>query len=1233
MSAPTKDEITSLFDAHAQGVSVSAEKARNFDDARTWVDPNGYRLSDRVWNGREANRAQINQILREGVANRQDSLTTAKQLEQFLNPDFAVTRDASGKIVKAESKGLMKSVRGRGGTGSHAARRLAVTEVSRAHAQEVGRVARETPFAIGQRWNLSPQHPRTDHCDDQATTNVGLGPGVYPVDRFPRMPDHPWCMCYTTVETESDDAKIIAALRQEFGLDDGPGLESLDRPMSSELPDVDVTEESLQERLDEARFLYATDEIDKAEFDRIRQEVFDARSAFRSRPRPATEALDGKDIKGTRAFQAEDDARELAHRVTDDARRAVDYYIDRGFTSVNRALRGAREMTPDVQRIVDLIDGVFDQTVGTNFGYDANVYRGVKFKTGEIPPWLRDPKVGDVLVDPAYLSTSSDRGVAREFIRHIGNDETAFELEIVVPRGDPAVYLHGFVDTREREILLPRNTRLVVRSVEQDGKVTRIAAEVVSEPVSAANEASINKRYTELKKRLDTGEIKRDEYLKELKALKDEAALKKGGKVVPKPAPSTLKSVVPKDKEGFEEMIETGFINRTLRDFKEVDRLAKAVKADEMSIDEAYKALLDSSDAFAARQKTLGDFLNRTPDPTRVLTTEEAIEMQQISKELFLQTASKAQKETLRIYGLAIDANKVNFTDINAFLRTGKTSRFGEEALTKVVADLDDVVKQLELKESIVVNRALVFPRGGVPSELLGGEAGSVFVEQGYMSTTIGQGPLDYFLGTTGPSSTAIEDLTQYKLTINVPAGTNYAVPDAVGIGGVGGNAGAEFTLPRGGRLRITRREIREFPNGQGHYVEVFADFEQTGLKAVKRIEPLPDPLPLPKPTPPVIEKPPMPDPGLSISKQYEIIKDQQAKGLITRQEYLERLDTLKQRKALGKAAPKPAPTPTPEPTPVPVKPTSVDPFVDKVRARIAQGIKTEADAREVGALVREEVQAQLKKISEDPKTLKRLKEIEDELEGRKPRLFELQSKRAEGIYGRGPRLSPAENFELDQIYKVNVTLMDERVALKSKLRADSSQIVRDTLSRIRSMGGTSSGVKFHPVGAADKAALNAVKDALDYIPTDWADSIAATFDKTGQKYGVSLVKRGQYSDQYKHISISGTNKAKRLQTAIHELGHAVEYNRPGITSMERQFFERRTRGEVTKALGAGYRADEVTKKDKFLHPYMGKEYTRVFEILTMGIEGLLSPGFDRYDLLTKDTDYADFILGLLGAL
>lgn len=231
---PTPDDVKALIGTDkAFGNSVAAAMASRFDDTRTWVDPKGHTLSDRVWDARNGTRTQIDAILKEAVRTREDALVTAKKLEQYLNPAFSIKRGPTGKVLKGQPKGIVTTTPGRGGSGSYAARRLARTEISRANAQESTRVAQQTPFAVGEQWNLSAAHPGVDECNDFSEADNGLGPGVYPVGSMPRMPAHPHCLCYQTIVTPKNDEDIVKALRQQYGLETG---EAISNTQALELP-------------------------------------------------------------------------------------------------------------------------------------------------------------------------------------------------------------------------------------------------------------------------------------------------------------------------------------------------------------------------------------------------------------------------------------------------------------------------------------------------------------------------------------------------------------------------------------------------------------------------------------------------------------------------------------------------------------------------------------------------------------------------------------------------------------------------------------------------------------------------------------------------------------------------------------------------------------------------------------------------------------------------------------
>lgn len=189
------------------GAARRREIALAYDDARTWVDPSGRRLSDRLWRVRQSVRAGIDAEIRTAILRGTDALQLAKQLNHYLTPVGAQPR------TKAP---------GRGGQGSYAARRLARTEITRALGQATLTAAAANPMVDGIRWRLSASHPKQDVCDDHAGHDEGMGKGVWPKRRVPRFPPHPYCLCVLLQVTPSRD-EALARIRAQYGL--GGGLD------------------------------------------------------------------------------------------------------------------------------------------------------------------------------------------------------------------------------------------------------------------------------------------------------------------------------------------------------------------------------------------------------------------------------------------------------------------------------------------------------------------------------------------------------------------------------------------------------------------------------------------------------------------------------------------------------------------------------------------------------------------------------------------------------------------------------------------------------------------------------------------------------------------------------------------------------------------------------------------------------------------------------------------------
>jgi len=231
VASPTAEAIKELWDVHTGN---EATAARNFradilDPTRDWVEPGkGYRLSDRLWQGSQAVRSQIDELLRDAIRTGEDALLTAKKLEQFLSPDFSPIRTVKGRLVRNQNRSIVTSSPGRGGMGSFPARRLARTEISRVHGGATIYAAERTPFAKGVKWNLSGRHPKADICNQHAERNSGFGPGVYAPKDVPRYPEHPQDLCHLSVVTEENVDAIVTSLRDQYGLDEAVSAEQIE---------------------------------------------------------------------------------------------------------------------------------------------------------------------------------------------------------------------------------------------------------------------------------------------------------------------------------------------------------------------------------------------------------------------------------------------------------------------------------------------------------------------------------------------------------------------------------------------------------------------------------------------------------------------------------------------------------------------------------------------------------------------------------------------------------------------------------------------------------------------------------------------------------------------------------------------------------------------------------------------------------------------------------------------
>jgi ADP-ribosyltransferase exoenzyme len=169
----------------------------------------------------------------------------------------------------------------------------------------------------------------------------------------------------------------------------------------------------------------------------------------------------------------------LPESLTDYSRNELSDYKYQGYQWLNPYLRaGSRAeasrrvvgLPPEraVERKLRLMDQAFRQAAPTS--RPVTVYRGVR---GFLPERITS---GTVLRDGAYMSTTTDMRVARDFA---GSDPSQKVVRITVPAGEKALSMGNLVAAgavqgldpeeadfdREREVLLPRGRSLRVTGV------------------------------------------------------------------------------------------------------------------------------------------------------------------------------------------------------------------------------------------------------------------------------------------------------------------------------------------------------------------------------------------------------------------------------------------------------------------------------------------------------------------------------------------------------------------------------------------------------------------------------------------------------------------------------------------------------------------------------------------------------------------------------------------------
>ena len=235
---------------------IRAEAERGYGEAlpqgitdrlftQSWT-PDGLTLSKRTTRGgilvRELVARTISEQIKKSATYRQASLAIfdgyqeaglipTQSLPRFLQDLTQAARRAS--VSRAEMMGALKPIRRQIEKGTTAGMRAAYTQLidaietqnekalhkaiytatqerTRYFADRIARTEMARAYqdgfllkwdnnedCVAYQWKLSGRHPRYDICDLYAKANLyGMGPGIFPKDKVPRLPAHPHCMCF-----------------------------------------------------------------------------------------------------------------------------------------------------------------------------------------------------------------------------------------------------------------------------------------------------------------------------------------------------------------------------------------------------------------------------------------------------------------------------------------------------------------------------------------------------------------------------------------------------------------------------------------------------------------------------------------------------------------------------------------------------------------------------------------------------------------------------------------------------------------------------------------------------------------------------------------------------------------------------------------------------------------------------------------------------------------------------
>jgi predicted ABC-type ATPase len=134
------------------------------------------------------------------------------------------------------------------------------------------------------------------------------------------------------------------------------------------------------------------------------------------------------------------------------------------------------------------------------------------------------------------------------------------------------------------------------------------------------------------------------------------------------------------------------------------------------------------------------------------------------------------------------------------------------------------------------------------------------------------------------------------------------------------------------------------------------------------------------------------------------------------------------------------------------------------------------------------------------------------------------------------------------------------------------------------------------------------------------------------QRQTVTMLRDAKIRASHLNGKVS-LHPATKSQTIVHEFGHWIEWNSADVQRLRREHVASRTANDAPEQLrkitGLKYKPDEMTFKDEFFDPYVGRIYRAPgsSEVVSMSLEELYA---DPIGFARKDPALFDFIYDLL---